>query len=234
MGSRSGTAGATPSSGRAPTAAGHAIYTPAFLRLYDPLVLGLFGPLVWRCPTRRLVAHYTRHAGRRHLDVGPGTGYFLARARLPAGARVVLLDPNPHVLAHAAARLAPLCPAAIRADVLDPLPLAGRFDSVALNYVLHCLPGPMARRAPAARNLAALLAPGGVLFGATVLGSPARHTRLSRALLESNNRRGIFDNRADTEDGLRALLGASFAALDVELVGSVAVFAATAPRHQAP
>jgi SAM-dependent methyltransferase len=227
-------ADATPAAGRERAGAGHAIYTPGFLAIYDALVLGFFGPVVWRCPTGRLVAHYTRHAGRRHLDVGPGTGYFLARARLPAGARVVLLDANPHVLARAAARLAPLRPVAIRADVLDPLPLAGRFDSVALNYVLHCLPGPMVRRGPAIRNLAALLAPAGVLFGATVLGTPGRHTWLSRAALADTNRRGIFDNLSDTEGGLRALLGECFAAVDLEVVGAVAVFAATAPRRPPP
>jgi SAM-dependent methyltransferase len=223
---------ATPPGAADPGAAGHAIYTARFLRLYDPVVLGFFGPMVWRCPTGRLVAHYTRHVGRRHLDVGPGTGYFLAHARLPVGARVLLLDPNPHVLAHAAARLAHLRPAALRADVLKPLPLAGRFDSVALNYVLHCLPGPMGRRAPAIRQLAALLTPTGVLFGATVLGTPELHTWLSRAVLSSNNRRGIFDNRSDSEGGLRALLGESFAALDLHIVGSVAVFAAAAPRQR--
>ena len=226
-------AGATPAGARDPASAGHAIYTPGFLKLYDPLVLGVFGPVVWRCPTRLLVEHYTRHVGRRHLDVGPGTGYFLERARLPAGARVLLLDPNPHVLARAAARLAPLRPSAVRADVLEPLPLHGRFDSVGLNYVLHCLPGPMARRGPAIRNLAALLSPDGVLFGATVLGTPARDTWLSRAALDVNNRRGIFDNCQDTEGGLREVLSASFATLDLEIVGSVAVFAAAAPRPRA-
>ena len=65
-------AAAAPPGGTDPTAAGHAVYTPGFLRLYDSLVLGVFGPLVWRCPTRLVVAHYARHAGRRHLDVGPG------------------------------------------------------------------------------------------------------------------------------------------------------------------
>jgi hypothetical protein len=86
---------------------------------------------------------------------------------------------------------------------------------VALNYVLHCLPGPMACRAPAIRNLAALLGPDGVLFGATVLGTPELHTRLSRAALAVNNRRGIFDNLSDTEGGLRELLGECFAAVDL-------------------
>ena len=63
---------------------------------------------------------------------------------------------------HAAARLTHLHPAALRADVLKPLPLAARFDSVALNYVLHCLPGTAGNAAsgssPAAiRSVAAVM-----------------------------------------------------------------------------
>jgi len=117
-----------------PAYAGQKEYTPWFLRIYDWLVLGFFGPVVWRCPTARLVEHYRRHIRRRHLGVGPGTGFFLERARLPAEAQVVMLDPNPNVLAHAARRLARLSPSVIEADVVVPLADDRRFDSAAMNY----------------------------------------------------------------------------------------------------
>lgn len=212
-----------------PAYAGQKVYTPWSLKIYDPLVLRFFGPVVWRCPTGRLVEHYDRHVGRRHLDVGPGTGYFLERARLPADAQVVLLDPNPDVLAHASRRLAHLAPSVIEADVCVPFADDRRFDSAALNYVLHCLPGPMSRKAAAIRNVAAVLEPDGVLFGATVLGTPELHTLVSGLALRENNRRGIFDNLSDTEDGLREILSDAFAAVDVEVVGAVAIFSAAKP-----
>jgi hypothetical protein len=118
----------------------------------------------------------------------------------------------------------------LQADVLQPLPVtAGRFDSVALNYVLHCLPGPMPNKAPAIRNLAAVLEPEGVLFGATVLGTPALHTWWSRRALKENNRRGFFDNLSDSEDELRSLLAEVFEVVEIEIVGSVAVFSARRP-----
>jgi ubiquinone/menaquinone biosynthesis C-methylase UbiE len=220
-----------------PAYAGQREFTPAFLRVYDALVLGFYCSVVWRCPAGRIVEQYARHVGRRHLDVGPGTGYFLERARLPVGAEMTLLDPNPHVLAHARRRLAGLRPApdvsAIKADVLRPLPLPPeqRFDSAALSFVVHCLPGPMPRKAAAIRNVAAALEVGGVLFGATVLGTSARHTWLSRLALRGVNRRGIFSNLCDSEKGLRAILGESFEEVDIEIVGSAAVFAARLRRR---
>jgi hypothetical protein len=70
-----------------------------------------------------------------------------------------------------------------------------------------------------------------VLFGATVLGTPSLHTRFSLSALRVNNRRGIFDNLSDMEAELRVILGVSFAAVSIEIVGSVAIFTATQPRH---
>jgi ubiquinone/menaquinone biosynthesis C-methylase UbiE len=88
-----------------PAYRGQSNYTRALLALYDPLVLGLAARFVWRCPTARLVAGYRQHIGARHLDVGPGTGYFLERAGLRARSPVTIVDPNANVLAHASRRL---------------------------------------------------------------------------------------------------------------------------------
>jgi hypothetical protein len=53
---------------------------------------------------------------------------------------------------------------------------------------------------------------------------------LSRRILDANNRRGIFDNLGDTQEGLGEILGASFEQVELETVGSMAIFAATNPR----
>ena len=213
-----------------PAYAGQREYSPFFLEIYDPLILGFFTPIVWRCPTDRLVEGYRRHIGRRHLDVGPGTGYFLERAGIPDGSPVTLLDPNAHVLDHASRRLQRLDITTVEADVCKPLPVHGPFDSAALNGVLHCLPGPLERKATAIANVAAVLSPTGVLFGASILGHSGRHTWVARKLLEANNRRGTFDNLGDTLEGLREMLEASFEGVEMETVGSMAIFAATDPR----
>jgi SAM-dependent methyltransferase len=205
-------------------------YSRPVLRLYDPFVLGFAARFVWRCPTSRLVDGYRDHVGGRHLDVGPGTGYFVDKAGLPAGSRVTLLDPNPNVLDHAARRLRRLDVTTVEADVLKPLPVEPPFDSAALHLVFHCLPGPLTRKAAAIENVAVVLAPTGVFFGASVLGTAGDHTWLARRYLAAFNRQGGFDNLDDTEDGLRGVLAASFEHVDLEVVGSIAIFSATGPR----
>lgn len=216
-----------PAAGRAE----HEIYTRRFLAIYDILVLGLYLRWVWRCPRAVLTDHYRAHTGRRHLDVGPGTGYFLDVAGLPAETAITLLDPNPDVLAHAARRLAPHEPTTVRADACEPLPITGHFESAALNLVLHCVVG-SDRKAAAIRNVAETLHQDGVLFGATVLGRPDVHSRLGRAALATLNRQGIFANLDDTETTLLDLLHDTFGQVELERVGAVAVFSAREPRRQ--
>jgi len=213
-----------------PAYAGQSEYTRLLLNLYDPLVLGPIARFVWRCPTTGLVERYRRHIRGRHLDVGPGTGYFLERSGLPAGSSVTILDPNRNVLRHVSRRLPQFDVTAAEADVLKPLPVAGPFDSAALHLVIHCLPGPLARKAAAVANVAAILAPTGVLFGASVLGNSGRHTWAARRMLGAFNRQGGFDNLADSEEGLREILSASFDHVELETIGSIAIFAATNPR----
>ena len=49
-------------------------------------------------------------------------------------------------------------------------------------------------------------------------------------MLAAFNRQGGFDNLDDTEEGLREILAASFAQVELETVGSIALFAAANPR----
>jgi hypothetical protein len=74
-----------------------------------------------------------------------------------------------------------------------------------------------------------VLAADGVLFGASVLGPSADHTRLGRAFLWAFNKRGAFGNLDDTEAGLREILERSFRHVDLKAVHGIAIFVATDP-----
>jgi SAM-dependent methyltransferase len=211
-------------------AAGQAVYTKTVLRAYDFFVLGLSNRLLWKCPTPRLLAHYNRHVTGNHLDVGVGTGYFLDRCRFPSPApRLALVDLNANSLEYASRRLARYRPRAYLRNVFEPLGLdAPRFDSVALNYLLHCVPGPIRAKAVIFDRLRPLMNPGAVLFGATLLPDGVPLGPLGRRLMALYNAKGIFSNRADTVDGLERALGRRFSDVSIHLVGCAALFSARA------
>ena len=211
-------------------AAGQAVYGKRVLRAYDFLVLGLSNRFVWRCPTPRLLAHYDRHVTDNHLDVGVGTGFFLDRCRFPSAApRVALLDLNVNTLQFAGRRIARYRPEIYQRNVFLPLGIdAPRFDSVALNYVLHCVPGSMQAKGEIFDHLKAVMNPGAVLFGATLLRWAVPLGPLGRGLMALYNRKGIFCNERDTLDGIERELDRRFSETSVRRVGCAALFYARA------
>ncbi len=211
-------------------AAGQAVYSRRALQLYDLIVLGLSNRLIWKCPTPRLLTHYERHVAANHLDVGVGTGYFLDRCRFPSTTpRIALLDLNPDTLDFTSRRIARYRPETYRHNVLLPLGIEiGRFDSVAINYLLHCLPGSIESKAVIFDHLKALMNPGAVLFGATLLSDGVALGSFARRLMAFYNRKGIFSNRFDSYGGLRQALERRFSAVSIQQVGCAALFSARA------
>lgn len=210
-----------------PAYRGQKDYTPFLLGIYDRVVVGFVAGAVWKCPTQPMVDRYRSLVGPRHLDVGPGTGYFLAHSRPET--ELTLVDPNPNVLEHCARTLAEFRPTLVEADVLKPLPVDGAFDSAALSMVLHCLPGPQSSKSRAVKSVAAVLDANGVLFGSTILGLGEAHPRRARAVLKLFNRQGGFDNAGDTLEGLETILRESFDDVEITVTGSAAHFVARGP-----
>jgi hypothetical protein len=217
------------------TWAGQAAYTPFSLKIYDALVLGLSSRCFWRCPSSEILVVYDANVSANHLDVGVATGYYLDACRFPTAApRLGLLDLNPLCLETAARRIARYRPETYQADVLAPIDLSpdgwsgDPFDSLGITFLLHCLPGPMTRKAAAFANLKPLLNPGARVFGATILGRGVPHNALGRRLMAFYNGKGIFGNEEDDPEGLRAALAANFVDVELRLKGAVALFTARA------
>lgn len=207
-------------------AAGQAIYTKRTLAAYDFVVLGVSNRFVWKCPTRRLEEHYNRHVTAKHLDFGVGTGYFLDRCRFPSRTpRVALMDLNPAALEFASRRIERYKPTTYCRNVLEPISIdVGKFDSVGINYLLHCVPGSIESKAAAFDNLKALMNPGAVLFGSTLLQGGVPRSWLAKRVMNAYNRKGIFSNREDGLDGLTLALNQRFREVSVEVVGCAALF----------
>ncbi|MDQ8037810.1 MAG: class I SAM-dependent methyltransferase [Pedobacter sp.] len=207
-------------------AAGAAYYNRASLLAYDLWVLGLSNRYAWHCPTETLLQHFHQHVGARHLDIGVGTGYLLDHCHFPvANPLIVLADLNPASLAAASHRIRHLHPVTHQLNVLESFVLPeAPFDSVSMNYLLHCLPGNFADKSPAIAHAAAQLKRGGVLFGATILGEGITHNALGGILMRVYNRQGIFSNREDSADALQQMLEQHLKNIKLHLVGRVALF----------
>jgi SAM-dependent methyltransferase len=210
---------------------GQGVYTPFFLRyVYDPLVVHFANRFTWRCPSRTLLDLYDAHVSGDHLEVGPGTGWYLDRCKFPARSpRLALMDINANVLARSAKRLIRYRPSEYVVNLLKPKQIGDRkFDSIAMTHVLHCLPGSTQDKARALDYLQSLLRPGGVLFGSTILYGGVPQTPLSLSQLHQLNRQRVLNNLHDSLDTLDTALGQRFTKHTLCSVGSVGLFVAFA------
>lgn len=212
----------------ADVSAGAASYTPRGLAIYDWAVLSVVAPYLWRCPTSEILKQYNANVSANHLDIGIGTGYFLDNCAFPvANPKISLLDLNPNCVEYVAERIRRYSPRKHVASALDPLPLPpASVDSIGMNYLLHCLPGPMERKTAAFKHARPILRDGGVLFGATLLGRDWSPSLPARLLMESQNRKGAFSNLSDDLAGLEAGLRDNFKSCVIRLVGGMALFVA--------
>ena len=206
--------------------AGQAVYTKRVLGSYDMLVLGFSNRFVWKCPTEQLLQHYNQHVTANHLDVGVGTGYFLDHCHFPSQApRIAMLDLNQNALDFAARRIARYRPERYLRNVLETISIdAEKYDSVGINYLLHCLPGPFEAKSVVLDHLKVLMNRNAVLFGSTLLHGDIPRNWFAQCLMGIYNRKGIFSNRNDTLAALDSALRERFRDVNVEAVGCAALF----------
>ena len=127
---------------------GQSIYSKNNLPFYDLFVIQFSNHFAWHCPRKKLIAFFKDNVSHNHLDIGVGTGYFLNKLDAsPDEQRIGLLDLNEHCLAYAKKKLARFNPEVYRQDVFAPFSdITQKFDSVSLNYLIHCLPGSLRKR----------------------------------------------------------------------------------------
>jgi hypothetical protein len=219
--------------------AGARPYSPGLLAAYDLWVLGFNNYVVWRCPTTKLLAMYNQNISDAHLDVGPGSGWFLRHVRFPGrdAPEVALVDLNEHSLAKSRRGLLKrhVRTTTRVASVLAPLPVDRQYTSVAASLLMHCVPGTWDTKGVAAfRNVADATTDDGVFFGATVLSHGVRHTRLSRAVAGWFNSKQAFHNEHDDLVGLSQSLYSAWSEVELDVIGSMAVWTARRPQRTSP
>ncbi|GAB2629513.1 class I SAM-dependent methyltransferase [Streptomyces capparidis] len=211
---------------------GQAPYHRRALAFYDLLVMHGSAPWCWRCPSRNFRRMYDTCVGARHLEIGVGTGYLLAHCRFPVpDPRITLVDLNPATLEYTAQRLKRYRTERVLANALEPLPVPpGSFDSAALSFLLHCIPGDITEKGVALAHAAAAVRPGGVVFGSTVLASGVPVSRAGRSLMGKLNAKGVFHNDRDDLGDLRDQLTRHFERHELVTRGCVGLFRAWTAR----
>ncbi|CAG7918034.1 unnamed protein product [Penicillium olsonii] len=212
-----------------PGADGAWMYNRVMLAVYDIWVLGVVNTYAWHCPTKTMqLPFFKKHLSSRHLDIGPGTGYYLANAGIPATTSVSVLDLNPNCLEDAKAALARPDLPTFLADVLEPLPLEEKYGSISTFYLIHCLPGPLERKMVLYKNLKYHLEQDGVVYGTTILGTGVFNW-FGKIIMHFLNKGRVFDNRGDGEVGIREALKKDYKVVKTEVVGNIMFFEASQP-----
>jgi len=205
--------------------AGQAVYSKLSLRFYDWVVLNISNNYIWQCPSRHIQTLYQKYVSNNHLEAGPGTGYFLDHCRFIDAPRIALMDLNQNCLDASAKRLKDYKPELYKRNIFDPIDLAvPHFDSLGINYVLHCLPGDIRTKSVVFKNLKVLLNPNAVVFGSTILGKGVKLNLPARMITRAYNSKGIFSNLHDDFEGLKSALETNFSSCHVETIGCVALF----------
>jgi 23S rRNA (guanine745-N1)-methyltransferase len=164
--------------------------TPEMVRARDQiLAAGHFDPLSRALRQAVRESHRSSEHPLQILEVGAGTGHYLAELLGELGGRGVAVDISTAASRRAAQVVAQL--GAVVADGWQPLPLADAAFDVVLSV--------FAPRNPA--EFARVLRPEGLLLVATPL---AEH------LVELRDRLGLLQIQADKSDRLAASLGAAF------------------------
>lgn len=215
--------------------AGAAVYSRAFLTVYDLYVLTLSNRFAWECPREEMLDLYHRNVSANHLDIGPGSGWYLREAQWPADSAVALIDLNANSLDMAAARLAErgITATLHSGSVLAPFSSdMGQFDSVAANFVMHCVPGDWSEKGIAFKHVANVLSDDGVFFGSTILARGVPQNPIAKTLTALyNGPMKVFHNSSDDLEGLKAALSQAFEDVNVQVTGTVAVWTARSPRR---
>ena len=214
------------------SAKGAAIYSfPLFLRaVYDFWVIRIVTTYIWRASTSKIqLPFFKERRSSKHLDIGVGTGYYLANADFPKDASITLCDLNQDSLRAAQKRISHLNAMTMQHDIFQPLPTNEKFGSISLMYLLHCLPGPPEKKAAIFGHLKKNLQDDGVLFGSTVLGKGVVHNWAGRILMKTYNNRGIFGNWDDSAEVFLKGLKLHFEDVDARVEGRVLLFTARGP-----
>ena len=205
---------------------------------YDSVIVNIISKYVWNCDPSVHVGRYqefinckkdsthdqscTNHV---HLDIGPGSGYYLSESQKNTNTNfdldLHLIDINEETLISTKKKF-PSSHTTTHNVFLKPFPYGCTFDTIALNHVLHCVPGDQELMMDQMLgHLKSNMDDSTVFFGSTVAGlvPTERHSMSAIALITFLQELGIFHNQID-EEGMRDVLAKHFKRVETTCCGS--------------
>jgi SAM-dependent methyltransferase len=211
---------------------GRPIYTPLVLLIYDFWVLGVVNTFAWGCSTTRyLLPQFRANVRSNNLDVGVGTGYYLDKAQIPHTTRLTLIDIEQEPLETAQRRSRRFDANLVIADILQPLSLNEKFDSVSMYYLFHCISATMQEKCGVFSHIKYNMTADGVIHGANILGKGvAQDNWFGKWIRAFCLSRGLFHNGEDNAYEFEDALRRNFKKVETWVVGTIFIWRAEGPK----
>lgn len=198
-------------------------FVSSSIKFYDFLVNDINCNYAWRCNKSNIFNLYKNNIKSNHLEIGPGSGYFLMQNDNLKIRNLYLMDINQPILNESKKNLELKYSntQVINHDIFKKPIKIENLESVGINYVLHCVPGNLEYKF---ENLLKNLPTNVNIFGATVINDSDKQTSLSQAELYFLNSKGIFNNNQDySEDFLNFMLNQKIN-FNHKIIGNVLIF----------
>ncbi len=207
-----------------------AYFNPLLLYFYDWVVFSFVAKYIWGVPVKLLLARYKLLVRKSHLEVGVGTGYLLDKLN-PVDINIDLMDLSEDCLKKTRRRLTRYNPSTYVHNILEPYTssksnLENKYQSLSLNFVMHCVPGDFKEKSLAFGHLKKLLTNDGVLFGVSVVAKGNKANWCAKPTMRLLNAIGLFNNGNDHPADLLLGLEAHFRYVSVQVVVATAFFVA--------
>ena len=199
-------------------------FVSSSIKFYDYLVNDINCNYAWRCNKNNIFDLYRKNLESNHLEIGPGSGYFLLpKHHNKKIGNLFLMDINYPILNHSHNNLKNHFPNVypIKHNIFENSLKFLDFQSVGINYVLHCVPGRLENKM---EKLINNLPENLTIFGSTVINDFNKQTNLSQVELMVLNKLGIFNNSNDYSNALIKFAKSNKLEFDTQIIGNVLIF----------
>lgn len=200
-----------------------------FLPIYDIVVNDFNCRYVWKCEKNHIFNLYKQNISKNHLEIGPGTGYFLKNYSF---SNLSLMDVNEDTLSFSKNQLKPQSKKIqnFHHDIFKQKIYVKDIDSVGVNYVLHCVDGKLEDKLDTlVKNL--ITDRDVIIFGASVVSENIGKNKIAEAELYFLNQMNIFHNQYDCASNAIRYFERNKTKHKYNVIGNVFLFSFLKKKH---